>query len=49
MVLLYALVISVGIGLGRLKIAGVSLGVTFVLFAGILAGHIYNQLGTVPG
>ena len=33
MVLLYALVISVGIGLGRLKIAGVSLGVTFVLFA----------------
>ena len=49
MVLLYALVISVGIGLGRIKIAGVSLGVTFVLFAGILAGHIYNQLGTTPG
>lgn len=49
MVMLYALVISVGIGLGRLKIAGVSLGVTFVLFAGILAGHIYNQLGTTPG
>ena len=39
-VLLYALVISVGIGLGRLKIGGISLGVTFVLFAGILAGHI---------
>lgn len=38
-VLLYALVISVGIGLGRLKVGGVSLGVTFVLFAGIMAGH----------
>lgn len=49
MVLLYALVISVGIGLGRIKIAGVSLGVTFVLFAGILAGHIYNHLGTASG
>ena len=39
-VLLYALVISVGIGLGRLKVGGISLGVTFVLFAGILAGHL---------
>jgi len=39
-VLLYALVISVGIGLGRIKVAGISLGVTFVLFAGILAGHL---------
>ncbi len=39
-VLLYALVISVGIGLGRIKVFGISLGVTFVLFAGILAGHI---------
>ena len=39
-VLLYAIVISVGIGLGRIKIGGISLGVTFVLFAGILAGHI---------
>ena len=38
-VLLYALVISVGIGLGRLKVGGISLGVTFVLFAGIVAGH----------
>ena len=49
MVMLYALVISVGIGLGRLKIAGVSLGVTFVLFAGILAGHIYNHIGGTAG
>ncbi|MDE6634722.1 MAG: transporter, partial [Bacteroidaceae bacterium] len=39
-VLLYALVISIGIALGRIKIGGISLGVTFVLFAGILAGHL---------
>ena len=45
-VLLYALVISVGIGLGRLKVGGVSLGVTFVLFAGILAGH-FGFTGTL--
>lgn len=38
--LLYAIVISVGVLLGKIKIAGVSLGVTFVLFAGIVAGHI---------
>ncbi len=39
-VLLYAIVIAIGVYLGKLKIFGVSLGVTFVLFAGILAGHI---------
>lgn len=39
-VLLYAIVIAVGVYLGKIKIGGVSLGVTFVLFAGILAGHI---------
>ena len=38
-VLLYALVISVGVLLGKIKIFGISLGVTFVLFAGIVAGH----------
>ena len=38
-VLLYALVIALGVGLGKIKILGISLGVTFVLFAGILAGH----------
>lgn len=38
--LLYAIVISVGIYLGKIKVAGISLGVTFVLFAGILAGHL---------
>ena len=39
-VILYAIVISVGILLGKVKIGGISLGVTFVLFAGILAGHV---------
>ena len=39
-VLLYGLVISVGVLLGKIKVCGISLGVTFVLFAGILAGHI---------
>lgn len=38
--LLYAIVISVGVLLGKIKVGGISLGVTFVLFAGILAGHI---------
>ncbi len=37
--LLYAIVIAVGVYLGKIKIGGVSLGVTFVLFAGIIAGH----------
>lgn len=37
--LLYAMVIAVGIYLGKIKVGGISLGVTFVLFAGIAAGH----------
>ena len=38
-VLLYAFVIAAGVLLGKIKIFGISLGVTFVLFAGIVAGH----------
>lgn len=38
--LLYAIVIAVGVLLGKIKIGGISLGVTFVLFAGIVAGHL---------
>lgn len=38
--LLFAVVISAGVLLGKIKIGGISLGVTFVLFAGIIAGHI---------
>ncbi len=36
---LYSFVIALGVYLGKMKIAGVSLGVTFVLFVGILMGH----------
>ncbi|MBR7049053.1 MAG: transporter, partial [Prevotella sp.] len=39
-VLLYSIVIATCVYLGKIKIGGISLGVTFVLFAGILAGHI---------
>lgn len=38
--LLYAIVIAIGVYLGKIKIGGISLGVTFVLFVGILAGHV---------
>ena len=38
--LLYAVVIAIGILLGKIKLGGISLGVTFVLFTGIVAGHI---------
>lgn len=37
--LLYSVVIAIGVYLGKIKIGGISLGVTFVLFAGIVAGH----------
>ncbi len=36
--LLYSFVIAAGIYIGKMKIFGVSLGVTFVLFVGILMG-----------
>lgn len=36
---LYSFVIAAGIYLGKMKIGGISLGVTFVLFVGILMGH----------
>ena len=39
-ILIYAIVIAVGVILGKVKIFGISLGATFVLFCGILAGHI---------
>ena len=38
-IFIYSLVIALGVILGKTKVAGVSLGVTFVLFMGILAGH----------
>ncbi len=36
---LYSFVIAAGIYIGKVKIFGISLGVTFVLFVGILMGH----------
>ena len=38
-IMLYSLVIALGVYLGKMKVAGVSLGVTFVLFVGIMMGH----------
>ena len=38
-VFLYAFVIALGVYLGKIKFFGISLGVTFVLFVGIVAGH----------
>lgn len=39
-----SLVITVGILLNKIKIGGFSLGVTWVLFSGILAGHLGMQI-----
>ncbi len=39
-IVVLSLVCALGLALGKLKIANVSLGVTFVFFVGILAGHI---------
>lgn len=38
-IMIYALIIALGMLLGRVKVKGVSLGVTFVLFVGIAIGH----------
>lgn len=46
-VLLYGIVIAIGILLGKLKVGGISLGVTFVLFCGIVAGH-FGFTGPTP-
>lgn len=39
-IILYSIVIAAGVFLGKLRILGISLGITFVLFAGILMGHL---------
>lgn len=57
-VIIYALAIAIGIWLGRLKIFGVALGVTWVLFAGLLfsyfgivinkeIGHFLKEFGLI--
>lgn len=39
-VIVMSIIIAAGLGLGKIKIGGVGLGVTFVFFMGILAGHL---------
>lgn len=38
-VIVLSLISAIGLGLGKIRVMGVSLGVTFVFFVGILAGH----------
>lgn len=38
-VVVLSLISAIGLGLGKVRIFGVSLGVTFVFFAGIISGH----------
>mgnify|MGYP003469659210 CR=1 FL=1 len=38
-VVILSLIITIGLGLGNVKIKGLSLGIAFVFFIGILAGH----------
>ena len=38
-VMMLSIICAAGLALGRIKIKGISLGVTFVFFAGIIAGH----------
>ena len=38
-VFVLSLISAIGLGLGKIHVCGISLGVTFVFFAGILAGH----------
>lgn len=38
-VIIYGIVIAVGIWMGRIKIAGISLGITWVLFAGLFLSY----------
>ncbi len=39
-VVIISLIIAIGMALGKIKVMGVSLGVAFVFFIGILAGHL---------
>ena len=45
-IFIYSIVIAFGVILGKLKFKGISLGATFVLFVGIIAGHF--GLGVDP-
>ena len=38
-VVIVSLIITVGLALGKVKVKGISLGIAWVFFIGILAGH----------
>src|SRR5574344_1734605 len=44
-IFIYAIVIAVGFKVGKIKLGGIALGSTCVLFIGIIVGHIYKALG----
>ncbi len=44
---LYAFIIAAGVVLGKFKVGGISLGVTFVLFVGIAVGHFGGGINSV--
>ena len=44
-VVLLSMTCAAGLALGQIKVKGVSLGVTFVFFAGIILGDIVNRMG----
>lgn len=39
-IIIISIISALGLALGKLKVGGISLGVTFVFFVGILAGHL---------
>ena len=41
-----SLICAIGLALGKIKVLGISLGATFVFFAGILAGHFGLSINT---
>ena len=43
-VMILSVICAAGLALGKIRIKGISLGVTFVFFAGILAGHFNIQV-----
>ncbi len=45
-ILIYCVVIAAGVFLGKIKIFGISLGIAFVLFAGIAVGHFGFRANT---
>lgn len=39
-IVVISLIIAIGLAMGRIKVAGISLGIAFVFFVGIVAGHL---------